>query len=98
LVVSLPIGSTSRSLKRNEEIARIVAKRVDEADRPVIVEGATVLRLLAELKRQPDFTIYIANKDAPESRDSLLADLNAYYAEFSPNSRADLAIEFEHCD
>ncbi len=88
-----------RLIYRNEEIKRIVAKRVDAQNPlPVIVESAVVLRLLAELNRRPDFTIYVTNKDAPESRGDLLADLNAYYAEFSPSNRADLKIEFHGCD
>jgi hypothetical protein len=55
-----------------------------------------VLRLLAELERSPDFTIYITNKDAPASRGSLLADLQAYEAEFSPRQRSDLTIALDH--
>jgi hypothetical protein len=87
-----------RLVYRNEEIARIVAKRVDASSRPVIVEGTAVLRLLTDLERKPDFTIYVTNKDAPESHGDLLRDLKAYYAEFLPSSLADLKIEFYDCD
>lgn len=92
------VPSQGRLVYRNEEIARIVAKRVDASERPVIVEGSAVLRLLAELKRRPAFTIYISNKDAPESNRDLVADLEAYYAEFSPHDRADLTIALDGCD
>lgn len=91
------IERQGRLVYRNDEIARIIAKRVDAySPRPVIVESAVVLRLLAELERSPDFMIYITNKDAPKSRGSLLADLKAYEAEFSPRERADLTIALDH--
>jgi hypothetical protein len=92
------IERQGRMVYRNDEIARIISKRVDAySPRPVIIESAVVLRLLAELERRPDFTIHITNKDAPESHGDLLADLNAYEAQFSPKDRADLAVEFTGC-
>jgi hypothetical protein len=93
------LPTNGRLIYRNDEIARIVAQRVDsQYPRPVIVESAVVLRLLSELGRSPDFTIYVINKDAPESDGDLLADLNAYYAKFSPSSRAGMKIEFYGSD
>jgi ABC-type phosphate/phosphonate transport system ATPase subunit len=92
------IERQGRLVYRNDEITRIIAKRVDAySPRPMIIESAVVLRVLAELKRKPDFTIYITNQDAPESHGDLLADLNAYEAQFRPRGRADLSIEFQGC-
>ncbi len=73
------IEGKGRLVYRIDEIKRIIAKRVDRIfPRPVIIEGATVLRMLADLKRKPDFVIYITNKHAPESCDCLAVDLASY--------------------
>ena len=85
------IEGKGRMVHRNEEIARIIAKRVD-IPRPVIVEGCAVLRILSELNRSPDFTIYVTNQDAPVVHGGLSADLAAYDAEFSPRGRAGLVL------
>lgn len=85
-----------RLVYRNDEIARIIEKRLRQP-RPVVVEGAAVLRLLAELNHQPDFTVYIINKDAPENRGDLARDLAAYETQFSPRQRADITIELQGC-
>lgn len=92
------IERQGRLVYRNDEISRIIAKRVDASwPRPVIIESAVVQRLLSELGRSPDFTIYITNRDAPQSHGDLLADLKAYEAQFRLRDRADLAIEFQGC-
>jgi predicted AAA+ superfamily ATPase len=92
------IERQGRMVYGNYEIARIIAKRVDAySPRPVIVESAVVLRLLAELGRRPNFSIYISNQDAPESHGDILADLNAYELNFRPRENVKLAIEFQGC-
>ena len=77
-------------------ISEAIGSRIDEEDpdsrRPVIIEGSTVLRLLARMGRRPDFIIHIKNDDAPESSDTLAADLAQYEAEFSPAKKADLTL------
>jgi hypothetical protein len=92
------IGQQGTPVHRTDEIARIITEQVDVYSRPIIVEGAAVLRLLGEMGRHPAFRIYISNKDAPELEDDLAADLARYEAEFSPLQRADLTIELVHFD
>jgi hypothetical protein len=75
---------------RNDEIARVISKRL-EIPRPVIVEGVMVLRLLADLGRPADFTIYVSNENAPET--SLADEIAAYEAEHTPLQRADLLLD-----
>lgn len=85
------------TLYRNDEIGRIITKRLNKP-RPVIVEGTTVLRLLSQLNRKPDFTIYVANPDAPKVDGQLLQDIQAYEEQFSPRERADMTVQFTGCD
>ena len=93
------IEQQGRLIYHNNQIGRIIAKRGDaHSPCPVIIEGAAVLRLLAELERHPDFMIYITNKEAPASQGSLLADLEAYEVQFSPRQRANLTIALDHFD
>jgi glycerophosphoryl diester phosphodiesterase len=81
----------------NDWINRVIASRIDRDDdwqRPVIVEGATVLRLLDEIGRTADFFIHVTDEDAPESRGSLAADLKEYEAEYTPPLKANLHLNF----
>ena len=81
---------------RNEWINHLIASRIDGPDwrRPIIIEGSTVLRLLSDLGRKADYLIHVTNPDAPESRGSLVTDLERYDAEFAPISKADLNLKF----
>jgi hypothetical protein len=90
------VGQQGPLVHRRDEITRIIAEQVDIYSRPVIVEGAAVLRLLSGLGREPAFTIYVSNKDAPELEEDLEADLVSYEAEFSPPEHADLTLELRH--
>jgi len=75
---------------RSNEITRVIDKRLKKPA-PVIVEGVLVLRLLGALGRPADFTIYVANENAPET--SLADEIAAYDAEHRPLQRADLVID-----
>lgn len=87
------IEDQDRYVHRNDEIARIIAKRLEGFRWHVIVEGVTVLRLLSQLKRKPDFTIYITNKQVTEIGGPFPKDLQAYEAEFLPH-KANLTFDF----
>lgn len=73
---------------RNKEVAHVIAFRINRCERPIIVEGAVVLRLLDEVNRKPDFTIYIKGGSLPGS-ETLRKELKAYETEFSPEKSAD---------
>jgi hypothetical protein len=88
------IARQGRAAYRTDEVARIIDRRM-QIDRPVVVEGVTVLRLLASINRKPDFLIYVTNESAPEMRGSFAADLGAYDAEFTPRKRADLVLTLD---
>ncbi len=80
---------------RDTEIARLIACRLSEgregAQRPIIVEGTAVLRLLARIGRQPDYLVYVANS-LVEDAGHLTDDLTAYDLEWRPREKADVAI------
>lgn len=79
-------------------INQVIGSRLDKDDavwqRPVIIEGSTVLRLLANLNRKPDFIIHVTNDDAPESSGPLADDLASYDAQYAPASQADIILKF----
>jgi hypothetical protein len=75
---------------RNDEIARVIDKRLKKPA-PVIVESVVMLRLLGALGRPADFTIYVANENAPET--SLADEIAAYEAEHTPLQRADFLLD-----
>lgn len=50
----------SKPLKwRVEEVSRLLSKRIDDEERPVIVEGILVLDALHEIRRPQDFLVFI---------------------------------------
>ncbi|WP_075292043.1 AAA family ATPase [Pararhizobium arenae] len=83
---------------REDWINQVISSRLDRADpdwqRPVIIEGATVLRLLASIGRKPDFIIHVVNHDAPESEGTLAEDLKSYEVAYAPASKADIVLNF----
>ncbi|WP_428415001.1 hypothetical protein [Pararhizobium sp.] len=92
------IPKQSVMIYREDWISQVISSRLDRADperrRPVIIEGSTILRLLASLGRKPDFFIQVFNDDAPESSGALAYDLARYEAEFAPAKRAHLCLTF----
>jgi adenylate kinase family enzyme len=78
----------SKLLYRNDDIASILEKR---RGKPVFVEGTVVLRLLSELGRHADYTIYVANKRAPDQF-GLRKEIRAYEKEYRPTEQADLRL------
>lgn len=82
---------------RESWLNKVIGVRLDKADsdwrRPVIVEGATVLRLLDSLGREPDFIIHIINECGSEGRGALADDLRQYEAEYAPATEAHLCLK-----
>lgn len=77
----------------NDQITRIIDARLQSGiPRPIIVEGTTVLRLLAQIDRSPDFVIYISNTLVEKPISDSAAEVIAYENEFKPQDRADVAI------
>lgn len=60
----------------------------------VIVESIANLQLLAELKFQADFLVYVSSKAAPESR-GLTKIMAAYEKEWAPKERADVRVDLD---
>jgi len=79
-------------------IDQVIGTRLDQEDperqRPVVIEGATVLRLLDRLGRRPDVIIQVINGDAPASNPRLAKELESYEAEYTSASAADLILDF----
>ena len=89
------VEGPGRLVYRKDEIDQLIEKRLKKP-RPVIVEGASVLRLLADLNRNADFLIYLTNQNAPEIGGSLALDLANYHASFTPDAKADLVLPLNH--
>ena len=80
----------SRPLKwLNEEVARLIGGRLDEAKRSIIVEGVLLLDALAAAKRKADFLIFVEGE--PEGR-SLEPLIKGYFERRRPRSRADFCL------
>lgn len=82
---------------REDWINQVISSRIERDEtwqRPVIIEGATVLRLLDMIERRPDFFIHVINDNRPTSASTLAADLECYDAEYAPTSAADITLNF----
>jgi hypothetical protein len=78
---------------REDEVARVIEHRIGGAyPNPVIIEGATVLKLLAQIKVKPDFSIYVTRPSDYDAH-NLAAELDAYHKEFRPREAANLVLE-----
>jgi uridine kinase len=72
---------------RTEDLARVVAKRIDR-NRPVIIEGVLVLDALNKIRRQADFLVFVSG-DAGSALASQIAD----YRSRRSLERADFTID-----
>ncbi len=77
-----------------EQLERMINRRLN-MERPVIVEGVAILKLLESVRRASDFTIYCINPetDAEFSHDE---HVSAYETVYSPREVANLLIEISH--
>jgi len=80
---------------RTEDVARIIGARLRK-DRPVIIEGVTVLRQLASMNLAADFLIYVDNASAPTLRQEYQDQFKGYETEFNPRQRADFTLALDH--
>jgi uridine kinase len=81
--------------RRDDEIARIVTARL-ERKLPIIIEGVGVLQTLEDIHRNPDFLIYIRNRNTHWVGGEVAAMLKSYEKKFVPWERANTLIELEH--
>ena len=65
-------------------------------DRPVIVEGVTVLRQVVPAAVVVDFLICVDNASAPVLQPQYERPLKEYEREFSPRQRADFTLTLDH--
>jgi adenylate kinase family enzyme len=86
------IPKQGRLVYREDEIARVIDSR---GDRPTIVEGVAIRRLMARMKRPVDYVIFVSCDDLPDSP-ALAKDLASYENEFSPRNSADFVLELQH--
>ena len=86
------IPDQGKIVHREDEILRIIEQRCGGHNpTPVIIEGVTVLKLLAQLNVKPSFTIYVTRPSDYEVH-NLAAELTAYTKEFLPREAADLVL------
>jgi hypothetical protein len=81
-------------LHKNDQAAAIIEYRRN-LDCPVIIEGATVLRLLSQLGLRPDLYIHVNNEKIREAL-AFKADIESYYREFLPHEHADFTLMLDH--
>jgi hypothetical protein len=83
-------GTLSR---RTDEIERIVSFRLEEKERPVLIEGVGMRELLLQLGRSADANVYVENRTNPFDVSSLVLE---YEAKFRPKETADINVGLEH--
>jgi uridine kinase len=71
---------------RLDDFKRLIETR-HSLNRPVIIEGVLLLRLLEETNLEPDYLIYVEKKDY-EGSITLSRDFVEYQAKYRPKDRA----------
>ena len=89
------LDARDRLAHKADQVTAIIDYRRNIVNRPVIIEGATVLRLLSQIGVRPDYYIYVDNKQVWEAV-SYKADIESYYREFSPRTSADFTLTLGH--
>ncbi|WP_146742378.1 AAA family ATPase [Oleiagrimonas sp. MCCC 1A03011] len=79
---------------RMSDLSQVVSARLAR-ERPIIIDGAAVHRLLGELGREAAFTIYVSNT-GPSAGESPFPEVKAYEANQHPRETADLVVELCH--
>jgi uridine kinase len=77
----------------DDQINRIIERRLS-IPRPVIVEGISILQLMARINRTPDFSLYLARPERPGS-EVMDRRLSAYEAAFDPRAKASMLVRIE---
>ena len=74
---------------RTEDLQRIVATRLDEHEKPLVIEGIMLLEALTKIGRQLDFLAYVDG----EGSSSLFPMLSAYRARHQPEGLASVCLQ-----
>ena len=74
---------------RTEDLARVVAKRID-TDRPIIVEGVLLLDALDQIERNADFLVFVKGGHAESS---LAKQIEAYQLRREPLKMANFTMD-----
>ena len=75
---------------RSTELERVIALRIDDRKKPMIVEGALVLDALAEIGRKPDFLVFVEGEGGGGS---VTGEIPAYRSRHKIPDRADFTID-----
>jgi len=88
--------SCDRLALRDEELLRVLNSRL-ESDRPVIVEGVFVLRVLHRLSLKPDFLIIMEQRGHTGSI-SLADEFEDYETEYTPKEHCQFEFIWDNAD
>lgn len=62
------IRSEGRFVYRDDELRRVIQQRLGwNGGRPAIVDGVVILRVLADLGLEPDYSIRVVRKEVPRT-------------------------------
>src|SRR5574340_56155 len=86
--------ANDRSEFRTEEVHRIIKQRM-ACRSPILVEGVTVLKVLAGLSVKPDFVVYVRNLRHPRGF-GFGELLDEYERTYQPQELANHIVEFEN--
>jgi hypothetical protein len=81
---------TGRYDLRTDDLRRVIQTRLD-LNRPVIVEGAFVLKMLRDLGQKHEILIFV--RRVPPNTNQLEGTAD-YFAKFTPEQRADYVFEW----
>lgn len=87
---SFLINNTVPLSIRTADLARVLEER-RLLGRPIIVEGVLLLRVLGELKRAPDFLLFV---ECEENHTSVIPDVLPYLLEFDPKAKANMIVRW----
>ena len=74
---------------KSPDLERVIALRIEDRKKPMIVEGVLVLDALAEIGRKPDFLVFVEGEGG---RGSLASEIPAYCSRHKLPERADFII------
>ena len=77
-----------------DDVERIIKRRID-GNRPIFVEGVTILKVLEAIHKPQDYLIYVRNPKYPRGV-AYGRELDEYEKAFRPESVANYVLECEH--
>lgn len=78
----------------HDDVERIIKRRID-GNRPIFVEGVTILKVLETIQKPQDYLIYVRNPKCPRGV-GFGRELDEYEKIFRPESIANYVLECEH--